>query len=87
MSELNLDEKETVILKAVILLNTDSIGDARLSINAEEYVSKLRDRVHAALYQHCTNSAQSNDSSSAALRFAKLLHLLPKLTVKTKIVE
>lgn len=94
LSELQLDQQESCILKAVLLLNTDSIReDVRLSTEAEKFVSKMRDRVHAALYQHCTNassnsnhhsvkeSAGDGSSSLATLRFAKLLHLLPKLTV------
>lgn len=89
-------------LLATFCPSSHSIGQATghlLSPSARQFVEKLRDQTHAALYQHsptggncgssssselsCSSSfvASSSSSSDAALRFAKLLHILPKLTV------
>ncbi|KAF7627282.1 NR LBD domain-containing protein [Meloidogyne graminicola] len=55
-----------------------------LSINGRNFIEKLRDSAHSALYNHSphkSTSSSSFSSSEAALRFAKLLHILPKLTL------
>uniref|UniRef100_A0A1I8BUW0 NR LBD domain-containing protein n=1 Tax=Meloidogyne hapla TaxID=6305 RepID=A0A1I8BUW0_MELHA len=52
-----------------------------LSINGRHFVEKLRDSAHSALYSHSPQKSASTSSSEAALRFAKLLHILPKLTL------
>ena len=51
-----------------------------LSLNGRLFVEKLRDSAHSALYSHSPQKSASVSPSEAALRFAKLLHILPKLT-------
>uniref|UniRef100_A0A915MGT1 Nuclear receptor domain-containing protein n=1 Tax=Meloidogyne javanica TaxID=6303 RepID=A0A915MGT1_MELJA len=48
--------------------------------NGRIFVEKLRDSAHSALYSHSPQKSASVSPSEAALRFAKLLHILPKLT-------
>lgn len=82
LSFLELDEKEIAMIKAVIVLNPDAPG---LSATTAQAVSGLRDRVHSALYQYCGDQYLS---TVAAIRFAKLLHLLPKIaTLATQLEE
>lgn len=52
-----------------------------LSLNGRLFVEKLRDSAHSALYSHSPQKSASVSPSEAALRFAKLLHILPKLTL------
>ncbi|KAI1711336.1 zinc finger, c4 type (two domains) domain-containing protein [Ditylenchus destructor] len=81
LSELKLDTEEKAMLKAIVLLNADNAGalEKQLSPSAETFVRDLRDRVHASLYQHCADTGRPG--GDPALRFAKLLHVLPKLTL------
>ncbi|KHN72084.1 Nuclear hormone receptor family member nhr-97 [Toxocara canis] len=71
---LGIDDIELSMLKAIIILNPDAIG---LSSAAAQMVSAFRDRVHAALYQHCIEESMN---ATATIRFARLFHLLPKIT-------
>uniref|UniRef100_A0AC34RJR8 Uncharacterized protein n=1 Tax=Panagrolaimus sp. JU765 TaxID=591449 RepID=A0AC34RJR8_9BILA len=73
LEEMNFTETESVLMRAIIVLNGDARG---LSNEARIVVSNLRDQLHNALYQYCQEIG--ND---APLRFAKLLHLLPKITL------
>uniref|UniRef100_A0A915EDQ8 Uncharacterized protein n=1 Tax=Ditylenchus dipsaci TaxID=166011 RepID=A0A915EDQ8_9BILA len=78
LSELALDSEEMTMLRVIVLLNADANTDKKMSKSADQFVRDLKDRVHAALYQHCTDAQPTRD---ATLRFAKLLHILPKLTL------
>lgn len=51
---------------------------AELSTEAKEIINEFRDRVHNCLYQYCAEA----DPIHAATRFAKLLHIIPKVTVR-----
>ena len=73
LAEINMSEDEFMLVRAIIVLNGDARG---LSNLGKSVVSNLRDQLHNALYQKC----QGNEED-APLRFAKLLHLLPKITV------
>uniref|UniRef100_A0A1I7X7H6 NR LBD domain-containing protein n=1 Tax=Heterorhabditis bacteriophora TaxID=37862 RepID=A0A1I7X7H6_HETBA len=75
LKQLSLSAKELVLLKAIVVLNPDAPG---LSPRAQSAVSALRDRVHSALYQHCVSLI---DSYKAAHRLAKVLLLIPQLTL------
>ncbi|KAI1715120.1 astacin (Peptidase family m12A) domain-containing protein [Ditylenchus destructor] len=65
----------------IYTLHADNAGalEKQLSPSAEAFVRDLRDRVHASLYQHCADTGRPG--GDPALRFAKLLHVLPKLTL------
>lgn len=76
LSDLQVDAQETTMLRAIIALNAETHG---LSHSAVQDVNQLRDRVHSALYQHCTDVCPDK----AAIRFAKLLHVLPKVSVSS----
>ncbi|KAI6236519.1 Nuclear hormone receptor family member nhr-97 [Aphelenchoides besseyi] len=73
IENLELTETEVLLLKAIIMLNQEVHGLTSTTANA---VAKLRDRLHGALYQNCMSSDES-----PTIRFAKLLHILPKLTL------
>jgi nuclear factor 4 len=73
--ELGLTEYEYMLVKAIIVLNDEARG---LSSEGKMFVSSLRDKVHATLYDQCR---KDNSDSDAPLRFAKLLHLLPKISL------
>ena len=68
-----MSEDECMLVRAIIVLNGDARG---LSALGKSMVSNIRDQLHNALYQKCQDSEED-----APLRFAKLLHLLPKITV------
>ncbi|TMS38405.1 hypothetical protein L596_005138 [Steinernema carpocapsae] len=74
MAGLEMDEMEITMMKAIIVLNSETMG---LSPECAMLIAKLRDNVHSALYQHCGEQG----FSSAAIRFAKLLHIIPKITL------
>ncbi|KAE9554658.1 hypothetical protein FO519_002145 [Halicephalobus sp. NKZ332] len=71
LAEINMSEDEFMLIRAIIVLNGDARG---LSSSGKVVVSSLRDQLHNALYQKCQETG--ND---APLRFAKILHLLPKI--------
>jgi nuclear factor 4 len=71
--ELCLTECEYMLIKAIIVLN-----DEGLSTEGKAFVLSLRDKVHATLYEQCQRDKSDSD---APLRFAKLLHLLPKISL------
>uniref|UniRef100_A0AC34F3Q8 Uncharacterized protein n=1 Tax=Panagrolaimus sp. ES5 TaxID=591445 RepID=A0AC34F3Q8_9BILA len=73
--ELCLSDCEYMLVKAIIVLNDEARG---LSSEGKLFVSSLRDKVHAALYEQCQRDKSDAD---APLRFAKLLHLLPKISL------
>jgi nuclear factor 4 len=73
--ELCLTEYEYMLIKAIIVLNDEARG---LSTEGKAFVSSLRDKVHATLYEQCQRDKSDSD---APLRFAKLLHLLPKISL------
>jgi nuclear factor 4 len=75
INELGLTEYEYMLVKAIIVLNDEARG---LSSEAKIFVSSLRDKIHATLYEQCQ---RDNSDSDAPLRFAKLLHLLPKISL------
>jgi hypothetical protein len=50
---------------------------SELSTEAKRVIGEYRDRVHNCLYQCCAEA----DSAHAATRFAKLLHVIPKITL------
>ncbi|CAJ0932684.1 unnamed protein product, partial [Mesorhabditis belari] len=68
-----LDEKEVVMLKAIIVLNPDA--DC-LALHAAGAVNSLRTRAHSALYQHIVDKS---DAPKAAARLANILLLIPNL--------
>ncbi|CAJ0587373.1 unnamed protein product, partial [Mesorhabditis spiculigera] len=68
-----LDEKEIVMLKAIIVLNPDADG---LVGQAAQAVNGLRTRAHSALYQHIVDKS---DAPRAAARLADILLLIPNL--------
>jgi hypothetical protein len=72
--ELHLSQEEEVMLKAIIVLNSEI---SELSTEAKRVIGEFRDRVHNCLYQCCAEA----DSAHAAMRFAKLLHVIPKITL------
>ncbi|KAK0398791.1 hypothetical protein QR680_002756 [Steinernema hermaphroditum] len=74
MAGLEMDEMEVAMMKAIIVLNSETMG---LSHECAMLITKLRDSVHAALYQHCGEQG----FTAAAIRFAKLLHIIPKITL------
>uniref|UniRef100_A0A914GRB0 Uncharacterized protein n=1 Tax=Globodera rostochiensis TaxID=31243 RepID=A0A914GRB0_GLORO len=99
LTELSLDQEEFVMVKLIIVLAMDSsgIGDVEdqnpvppqgnlLSASGQHFVQRLRDSVHSALYNHSPKRAPTNSfaSSDAALRFAKLLHILPNLMLLSR---
>jgi len=73
LAEMNMSEDECMLVRAIIVLNGDARG---LSALGKSMVSNIRDQLHNALYQKCQDSEED-----APLRFAKLLHLLPKITL------
>ena len=73
--DLGLSECEYMLLKAIIVLNEEARG---LSPEGKTAVASLRDQVHTALYEQCQ---KDKSDANTPLRFAKLLHLLPKISV------
>ncbi|KAL3117255.1 hypothetical protein niasHT_007658 [Heterodera trifolii] len=102
LTELSLDQEEFVMVKLIIVLAMDSngIGDLEgqrspaaprgnlLSVSGQNFVERLRDNVHSALYNHSPQRlppfCSASLPSDAALRFAKLLHILPKLMLLSR---
>jgi hypothetical protein len=76
VDKLELSESETCLLKAIILLNQEELKG--LSSHTAVAVSRLRDRLHGALYHNCISDGSGEGPT---IRFAKLLHILPKLTM------
>ncbi|VDM25025.1 unnamed protein product [Toxocara canis] len=64
----------TISFQRLIKTVLDAIG---LSSAAAQMVSAFRDRVHEAFYQHCIEESMN---ATATIRFARLFHLLPKIT-------
>lgn len=75
VEDIEMTETEVCLLKAIILLNQEVHG---LSDCTRNSISRLRDRLHGTLYQFCMHT----QSESATIRFARLLHILPKLSVR-----
>lgn len=75
---IEMTETEVCLLRAIILLNQEVHG---LSTQTALAIGRLRDRLHGTLYQHCTQSQESS-----TIRFARLLHILPKLTVSSTLL-
>lgn len=73
IEEMNITETEVILIRGIIAMNSDARG---LSDHGKTLINNVRDQLHNALYQEC-----SEHSSEAPLRFANLLHLLPKITV------
>uniref|UniRef100_A0A7E4VDP7 Nuclear receptor domain-containing protein n=1 Tax=Panagrellus redivivus TaxID=6233 RepID=A0A7E4VDP7_PANRE len=77
VDELRMTENEILLLRGIIVLNAEARG---LSPTGKQWVAGMRDLLHTALYQEC----QSVDSTDAPVRFAKLLHLLPKIALLSR---
>lgn len=72
---IEMSESEICLLKAIILINQEGVHG--LTPSTAQSLGHLRDRLHGTLYQNCAQSA--NESST--IRFARLLHIFPKLIV------
>jgi hypothetical protein len=72
---IDMTETEVCLLKAIILLNQEDHG---LSDYTRNSIGRLRDRLHGTLYQFCVRT----QTESSTIRFARLLHILPKLSVR-----
>uniref|UniRef100_A0AC34R916 NR LBD domain-containing protein n=1 Tax=Panagrolaimus sp. JU765 TaxID=591449 RepID=A0AC34R916_9BILA len=73
IDELNPTDDEIMLIRAIIVLNSDIEG---LNTEFKNSLSNMRDELHNALYQSC-----QNDQTNAPSRFAKFLHLLSKTTI------
>lgn len=74
IDSIEMTETEVCLLKAVILLNQEVPG---LTSQTALAIGRLRDKLHGTLYQNCAQTP----AESSTIRFARLLHILPKLTV------
>ncbi|KAI6175684.1 Protein ultraspiracle [Aphelenchoides bicaudatus] len=74
VDSIEMTKTEEVLLKAIILMSQE-VHD--LSPQTTATVMRLRDRLHGTLYQNCAPGL----GESPAIRFARLLHILPKLTL------
>lgn len=72
IDSIEMTKNESSLLKAIILMNHQ---DNELTPRTAEAIGKFRDRLHGALYQNC------KPDESATIRFARILHILPKLFV------
>jgi poly-beta-hydroxyalkanoate depolymerase len=74
VDSIEMSQTEYMLLKAIILMSQE-VHD--LTPQTAAIVGKLRDRLHGTLYQNCAPGA----TETPTIRFARLLHILPKLTV------
>ncbi|PAV65744.1 hypothetical protein WR25_19701 [Diploscapter pachys] len=76
LKSLELQPKEILLMKALIILNPDASG---LSTTSDSTVSAFRDRVVAALFNIC--SERQMDAASAAARLSKMHFLISQITL------
>ncbi|KAI6175460.1 hypothetical protein M3Y97_00691400 [Aphelenchoides bicaudatus] len=81
LRKLNLREEEVVPLKAIIILNPNAKG---LSVEAQQHVSDLRDRIQDMLFQVVKELHPAFNASS---RFGNLLLLLPTITTLSGVMR
>lgn len=75
LHNLQLTQRELVLLKALIVLNPDAEG---LSMEGERCVAEVRARVTSAMYQFCSDSVGGEQGGR---RLSSILLLLPQLQV------